>query len=237
MESGPGALRYERKFLAHGYSLGQVLATVRRHPARFREVFPPRAINNLYLDSACLRDYAEHVAGLAVRAKTRIRWYGALAGPIARPTLERKLRRGQVGGKVSHPLPAFSLPAGAPVADLDLAPAWGALPEALCAVVLPLRPALVNRYHRRYFLSGDGRFRLTVDWDLEFLAPQWVPRQARPVGLRDPVVVVELKYAASEAERASGVTAVLPFRLARCSKYVLGIEALRGPCAPRPLEG
>jgi hypothetical protein len=232
MDPLPAALRYERKFLAHGNSLAQVLATVRRHPALFREVYPPRAVNNLYLDSAELGDYADHVAGVANRAKTRIRWYGELAGPIAKPTLERKLRRGQVGAKLSHGLPALCLGVGSPFADLDLAAAWDTLPAALRAVVLTLRPALVNRYQRRYLLSADGRFRLTVDWDLRFLAPQWAPDRVRPVALREPAVVLELKYASAEAEQASRISGALPFRVARCSKYVLGIQATRTLHAP-----
>jgi hypothetical protein len=40
------------------------------------------------------------------------------------------------------------------------------------------------------------------------------------------LVVVELKYGLAEAECAAPVTNALPFRLARCSKYILGINAL-----------
>jgi hypothetical protein len=39
-------------------------------------------------------------------------------------------------------------------------------------------------------------------------------------------VVIELKFGLAEAEFAAPVTNALPFRLARCSKYVLGINAL-----------
>ena len=31
-----------------------------------------------------------------------------------------------------------------------------------------LVPALVNRYQRRYYVSADGSYRLTVDWGLQF---------------------------------------------------------------------
>jgi len=225
MDSSPAALRYERKFLAHGCSLDQVLTTVRRHPALFRQVYPPRTVNNLYLDSVSLRDYADHVAGIADRVKTRIRWYGSPAGAIARPALERKFRRGTVSGKLSYSLPALDLALGAPLAALDLAAAWAPLPDAIRALVSPLRPALVNRYQRRYFLSGDGQFRLTVDWDLEFLAPAVTLHPLRPT---PPVVILELKYGPAQAEAAGEVSGRLPYRLTRCSKYVLGIEATRG---------
>jgi len=40
------------------------------------------------------------------------------------------------------------------------------------------------------------------------------------------LLVVELKYGLAEAENAAPVTNALPLRLARCSKYVLGVTSL-----------
>jgi hypothetical protein len=40
------------------------------------------------------------------------------------------------------------------------------------------------------------------------------------------LLVVELKYGLAEAEYAAPATNALPLRLARCSKYVLGINTL-----------
>ena len=75
-------------------TLADVLAEIRQHPALFREVYPDRTVNSLYLDSPARRDYFQHVNGVANRVKTRLRWYGPLTGPVERPTLERKFKRG-----------------------------------------------------------------------------------------------------------------------------------------------
>ena len=40
------------------------------------------------------------------------------------------------------------------------------------------------------------------------------------------MIVIELKYGLMEAVSAAHVANPLPFRLARCSKYVLGINTL-----------
>src|SRR5450759_5211206 len=45
------AIRYERKWVPAGFSLAEVLAMVRRHPAAFRPAFPERQVNNIYLDT------------------------------------------------------------------------------------------------------------------------------------------------------------------------------------------
>lgn len=65
--------RYERKFVAPDSDLGEVLALVRRHPAAFGQAYPPRTVNNVYLDTPARRDYFDHVAGVGNRSKTRIR--------------------------------------------------------------------------------------------------------------------------------------------------------------------
>ncbi|MCW5556507.1 MAG: VTC domain-containing protein [Verrucomicrobiae bacterium] len=43
-----------------------------------------------------------------------------------------------------------------------------ALPEAVRMELAHMEPALINRYRRKYFLSADGHYRITVDTGLEF---------------------------------------------------------------------
>jgi hypothetical protein len=222
----PSSLRYERKFLTQGLSLAEVVAIVRRHPALFREVYPPRAVNNVYLDSPALRDYYDHVKGLASRHKTRIRWYGQLNGHIAKPTLERKIKRGLVGGKVAFPLPALALNGSVARRLLDATFQQAELPEVLRWDLCHSQASLVNRYQRQYWLSACGRFRLTVDWNLQFFGLCTGTVLAIPLSPCAPAVIIELKFDPNHAEQAAAVTNALPLRLVRCSKYVLGIESL-----------
>ncbi|MCP5519109.1 MAG: polyphosphate polymerase domain-containing protein [Verrucomicrobiales bacterium] len=249
MNPAPDNFRYERKLLPVGRSLPEVLALIQRHPAGFREVYQPRWVNNLYLDSPALDDYHEHVNGLPVRSKSRIRWYGPLRGPIRAPRLERKFKQGSVGRKRTHALPPLALNGGidehglramltSPAAaegEADRAAsdpcglASGTPPRPDDAARLTIdhrRPSLLNRYRRHYFLSGDGHVRLTVDSELEFLPPNNTARSAVCPPPSECGVVVELKYAPEHAGEAAAIASHLPFRMARCSKYVLGIEAL-----------
>ncbi len=219
-------LRYERKFLAERMSLAEVLAVVRRHRAMFREPYPPRIVNNIYLDSPVLGDYYDHVQGVANRTKLRIRWYGPCGTTLDAPVLEHKIKRGAVGGKLAHPLPSIRLDGKEPHSVIQAVSNCPQAPDGLGAVASGRMPSLVNRYQRRYFVSADGRFRLTVDWDLHFadfrrFAADGTSRRA------DFAVIIELKYPTSCAGGAAAAMAnALPFRLARCSKYVLGINRL-----------
>ena len=220
-------LRYERKLLPLGYDLSDVLALVGQHPSGFRETYPSRWVNNIYLDSHGLDDYHDHVTGLADRSKSRIRWYGDLSGSIPKPVFERKFKRGIVGGKHSHA--TSPLPRNGSLNEPKLRGMLNGIGEKD-----PLRqcleyrsPSLINRYRRYYYESGDGRVRLTVDSELGFYEPE----SASPELASEPPdafeVVIELKYAPDNSHIAAKIANWFPCRVVRCSKYVLGIEAIR----------
>jgi hypothetical protein len=226
MTTLPPNPRYERKFVVEGRTLSEVLALVRRHPAAFRETYPARTVNNLYLDSPEYRDYHHHVNGVSHRTKTRVRWYGSWSGRIGALTLECKLKCGLVSGKVSHKLPVLTMNGHVSRPDLEAAFDGANLPPLTRSVLRHLQPALLNRYRRHYFESADRRFRLTVDSDLQFAPARQVQGAGVSFGPPATTVVVELKYGLAAAEDTAPVTNALPFRLARCSKYVLGITTL-----------
>jgi hypothetical protein len=218
--------RYEKKFIAGGFTMAEVVARVRCHPSAFREVYPPRMVNNIYLDSPARSDYSDHVNGAAHRTKTRVRWYGPHFEVAERPMLERKLKRGMVGGKEAYALPRFSINGGSLRSLLASAFDTASLPPRLRFILRHLEPALFNRYQRHYFLSRDGKFRLTVDSRLQFAGVAHNHRAAIDSVRQETPLVIELKFGPEVAEDADTVTNALPFRVVRFSKYVAGIEGV-----------
>jgi hypothetical protein len=224
----PESPRYERKFVADGVTLAEALAAVRQHPAAFHEVYPARSVNNVYLDTPELRDFHDHISGIAHRSKTRIRWYGPWSGSIDAPTLERKYKQGHISGKASHGLPSFSMKGYVSRAALEAAFDGAQMRPLARSALQHLCPSLLNRYQRRYFQSADRRFRLTVDSHLQFASAREAAGSKVSFSHPSGLVVIELKFGLPEVEAAAAVTNSLPFRLARCSKYVLGISRLVG---------
>ena len=112
--------------------------------------------------------------------------------------------------------------------DLETAFDSADLPPLTRSELHHLQPSLLNHYLRHYFQTANGRFRLTVDSGLQFAAARQA--QGMSVSFCPPAspVVIEVKYGLAEAEEAPQVTNALPFRLSRCSKYVLGINRLAG---------
>jgi VTC domain len=219
--------RCELKFIARGCNLPELIALVRRHRALFRESYPNRVVNNIYLDTPGLDDFQDHINGLAHRSKKRVRWYGPARMRIEKPVFEGKLRRGHISGKVSQPLPALLLDAGPVARSLRGCLGSAQLPERLLGSLRQREPSVFNRYRRHYFESANRRFRLTIDSEMRF-------GNAEDAGVPDerlsdaaPYLVIELKFPPECGDESAEVAGQLPFRLTRCSKYVLGIQQIR----------
>jgi hypothetical protein len=226
MSGVPDNHRYERKFAIAGASLAEVEHHVRHHPALFFPEYPPRVVNNLYLDSPELRNYHQNVDGHSHRAKLRARWYGQLFGFVSRAVLEQKCKRGHLGTKQSASLAPFEF--GRHVSALGVR-RWleaSSLPQNLDHEVRQTQPTLVNHYRRRYFRSANRQVRLTIDSQLTFYRFHRHTNSFLSEVEVPALVVLELKYADAASEEAVSVARHLPFRMTRMSKYVFGLNAV-----------
>ena len=166
--------------------------------------------------------------GAASRLKARVRWYGEVWGQIDRPALEFKIRDGLVSGKMAFTLPTLAVTGGFTREIFEAAFRWHSVPAEARLRLHALEPSLVTSYRRRYFRSADGAARLTLDSELRFLAPR-NPGSLLPAPAPDrPNTILELKYAPVHATEAARIMDGFPFRMTRCSKYVLGIQCLNG---------
>lgn len=193
-----------------------------------RTLHPPRLVQSLYLDTPSQRALEENLAGLSVREKLRLRWYGAESGVI-RAVLERKCRENSLGWKETLPLAEPLVLAGAERRELmdELVrradPTWRSR-------LAGLEPAQWVRYSREYFTSADRRVRLTLDRELACFDQRRLARLADREPTPTPrVLVLELKCAREDLERAQDIIARLPIPLGRCSKFVLAASPLSGP--------
>lgn len=220
--------RFERKYHIVDAPTEVVEDWVRCCPALFSEAYAPRSINNIYMDTPDLAAYFENIDGLADRTKLRIRWYGALLGRIGKPVLEFKIKRGMVGTKESFPLKPFTMDRGFNVEDLRLVTTDPSLPERIRVELSHVEPALVNRYHRKYFISADGHYRITVDSKLEFYRVHRFDNQFLRRSTLPWSTVMELKYSGRIARLDERIMNCFPFRVTRMSKYVTGLEGVEG---------
>ena len=218
-----GTTRFERKFLIPNTLSIDAEILIKSHPALFREIYPERFVNNIYLDDHNLNHLSDAVDGTTDRLKVRIRWYGDLFGKVSTPQLELKFKRGTVGRKATFILNDFDLEPGA-ITESFLR-AWNEfqLPTVTKPYLERLRPILLIRYQRRYFLSADHKFRLTLDKDLTTYALSG-RTGSRPI--QPSIQILELKYAEEHEVTADQVTTHFPIRLTKNSKYVEAVNGL-----------
>ena len=220
--------RYERKFLVSALDVHQAHRLVRQHPGMFFEPYPPRFINNLYLDTRGLDFYAANVSGAMDRRKVRIRWYGDLYTGVQNSALEIKHKTGLVGHKIQYPFPSLALKPNFRPREFTRLVRLADLPADVKQDLLTLDAVLFNRYHRRYYAARNSPFRITIDHKITYYkATSFGP--SFPAAWRDHHhIIVEVKYLGESEREADRVTSVFPFRMTRNSKYVVGVEKTYG---------
>jgi SPX domain protein involved in polyphosphate accumulation len=218
-------LRYERKFLVVDRSVSEIEQLLKFNPACFSEIYEERTVNNVYFDTFGFNNYYDNVEGNTERIKPRIRWYGELFGP-AKAILEFKIKKGLMGKKEFYKLANFSLDKDFSRAKVVNALDMQKTPIHILDIMRSVYPTVLNSYNRKYFISADKNFRITIDKDLSFFG----------IGYNQPlflnkvkkynVVVVELKYNAMFEEEAKTIAGEFPFALTKNSKYLQGIESV-----------
>ena len=212
--------RIEIKDLLRLRDLQNVEAALLTSPLGFHSPFPPRRINSLYFDSYDFRALEHSLSGSSIRQKTRLRWSGKTEDSRI-PTLEFKCKQGHLSWKILQKTKFFI--------DFN-ATTWDAafLDDEEKTIVdlsktLPLsngRPTSLVSYSRRYFESGDGRLRVTLDEDLTFRdqtiysGPNLEYYRHHPEKL-----VIEIKVAEKDSDLLQDLAKTLPFVPRRFSKY------------------
>jgi SPX domain protein involved in polyphosphate accumulation len=221
-------LRYERKFYSNDLSILQIQDYFLTHPASFKIAYPDRHINNVYYDTNDFNMYRHGVEGDSNRVKVRMRWYGDLFNIDITPTLELKRKFGHVGDKMKWKLSTFMTTD----AMLSAAQKVDSLLDnsvnnySTINTVLPLvRPVLINRYERKYLISADQKYRVTIDQGMCYFTNS-INKSSFEKPEKIDGVVVEVKYLPIDHDGVSIITNQIPIRLSKFSKYLNGVEAL-----------
>lgn len=220
-------LRYEVKLVCDPHRLPQARSWIRLHPAGFIAAHPPRRVNSLYLDTPHLSGLNDNLAGLTVRQKLRLRWYGDETVHI-QPYLELKQKRNLLGQKKRYLLPC----------QVDLTLPWKQILELIRANAGPdwqallqtvNQPTLLNGYQREYYVTPDGAIRATLDFHQAAYDQRLSPRPNLRVRLPiADLVVIEIKAAQEQAERLQEIAARFPVHRSRNSKYASSLLTALG---------
>lgn len=217
-------LRHERKFLIAERSAKEVEQLLKLHPACFSPIYHPRRVNNIYFDSLGFDSYYANVEGNTDRKKARIRWYGELFGAVNNSILEFKIKKGLLGKKELYSLAPFTVDAGFSKQQIVNALNDDNVPPNVRNLMLSVQPVLLNTYLRKYFISADKEFRITIDSDLTYYRISYNGATFLNKVTDHNAVVLELKYDADMENEAKEIGSGFPFTMTKNSKYLQGIE-------------
>ena len=218
--------RYERKFFITEISSKDIDSIVKLHPAIFSEIFHERSVNNIYFDTPDLNNYFDNIDGNMYRIKSRIRWYGRTFGVIEKPVLELKIKNGLLGRKESYSLDTFKLDSNFNMQKIVQIIQNKNIPEFVKIGIKSSQPTLLNKYNRKYFLSADKRYRITIDTNQVFYRIGSQNNFFLNKIKNELNVILELKYNIDADDDVNRITEHFPFRLTKSSKYISGLEKI-----------
>jgi len=221
------AYRYERKFIAANKNLIEAVAIIKNNPSCFSEIYQSRHVNNIYFDTPDYTHYLDNISGQPDRKKIRIRWYGEIFGKTKSPVLEFKIKRGLVGKQLQFQLSPFSIDNNLNSNILSEVFSESGLPEWVLEDLEKHSPTLLNSYRRKYLLSFNKYFRITLDDQLLYTDIAKNNNTFSKQIKDDSAIIIELKYNEDKDSLASSVSNHFPFRLYKNSKYINGIELLK----------
>jgi len=207
-------MRYERKFIIEGLPLHKIEEAIWGHPVGFTVDHPDRKVNNIYFDDMGFSNFQLHNVGEGERRKFRIRWYGYETEHIADPVFEVKSKHGELSKKTLIKIGPFDTRGFQTLLQFPKLASLGFL-----------QPGLYNSYTRSYYKSFDGKFRLTVDRNMEY-RPFNVGVGISQSKFTEDGVMVELKYDEQYDNEWENIADHFPYRVSNSSKYISGMMLL-----------
>lgn len=215
--------RYERKFVFLPQAHKNVQMILKTNPSIFREIYSRRRVNSVYFDTENLRFFYENIDGVANRVKIRLRWYGDLFGHINNPTLELKIKNGHIGHKLLYKIDDFKFNKSDLSSSISEIIRNSSLPMKIKNQFKFIKPTILTRYKREYYISFNRHIRATLDSNIEsfgFQSNLNIDDNAQA----EHQVILELKYPVKYDEEASSIASFFNHRLNKNSKYVNAVR-------------
>jgi VTC domain len=223
------SLRYEFKLVCQDTAYAQVLTALRLNPAGLTPLYAPRQVQSIYFDTPHGKSLQENLAGISHRRKIRFRWYHDPSGEVD-GHLEMKVRENTLGWKHSLPFQERVAVEGVRRSDFmaqirnNLTPAWRVNLD------WGMEPVQWISYLRDYFISSNGKVRVTVDrnlksWDQR---PHWRLNRKFASPLQK-MIIVEVKCAVGDYDAGHSVVSKMPLVVGKSSKFVMASNPGEGP--------
>lgn len=216
-------MRYEKKFKISTSEFSAFLAIINKF--KFINQYQSRFISSIYYDTTDFNLYKDSINGVSERKKYRARFYN---NDFKEINLEEKVKIADLGYKNIYRMNELD--------HLSKIRLFLNKKNNFDDLLIPLRlfgkffPVSFVNYFRSYFISYDGKTRITLDEKINYSK---IINNKKCLYLSsiipDKLGVIEIKYDKEDAISEKSIfnfTASLNLHLSRNSKYCNSIEAL-----------
>lgn len=191
--------------------------------AKARECHQKRKVNSLYFDDVNFSSVGDNLAGVSLREKMRLRWYGR--ENVNSPTFEVKLRNGRLGYKKLFPIDSLS----GKLLDMKIKDITRECEKELIKQKIILDKHLVSTlqvsYDREYYEIING-IRITIDQNIQFHGILPSKKLNKTLFTPYPYKVMEIKFSPEMKEDIRRLLKPLHITSTRHSKYLIGLAML-----------
>ena len=219
-------MRYERKFIINNDFNINIENIVKIIHGQFSPIYSSRYINNIYFDSIDLNNFHNNSEGLSKRGKTRIRWYNKFFGKSDQPTIELKEKIGVLVKNRLFKIPNLEIRENANFNIFFRKNIYKSLDKEIQIHLSNKIATVINRYNRKYFISKNNYFRITIDKNQMVANPNKIKYPVPLNAIYKNTSILELKYDIKHEAEARLITNDLPFRLNKNSKYVNSLKSI-----------
>ena len=219
------SFRYEKKAFLEYFQYDLLRYIVGTSAFKFYKPYNSRWVNSVYLDNFDFSAFKDNIEGNTSRKKLRIRWYGDQFNNSGAKILELKIKQGHVGSKRYFALGNFYVGEDSTSKSIMDQLKSSELDEDILRTISTMRPIISNRYKRDYYLSMNGRIRITIDRDLAF--ENWFSSSNIRNNLSlDNTCILEMKFSREDLAMAKEVFQTIGIRSTKSSKYVMAVDSL-----------
>ena len=215
--------RYERTMIAPLYDKEEINITFQNNKHIISNAYSPRLINSIYFDDNSLSLAKQNINGDSNRMKIRIRYYGESI-LFSEPYWEVKRKNGLVGFKERHKL-SRSLKLLKDFSSYSFCSQIN-LQSLNPNLLEGLKPIIFVSYLRTYHLSRCSKFRFTYDTNIKFQEIGSHIDFDNLNSIESDFDIIEIKYQREYDHLFNKYSGILPYRITRNSKYIMGLKAI-----------
>jgi len=217
-------LRLELKFVSRDYNYDLIYSWLKFHNYNFQKEYEDRIINNIYFDTLSLTSFEANIKEFSKRFKVRFRWFDNFNNK-KNGNLEIKSKDNIYGWKDRFPVNKIEVSENKSWKEISKRIING-VPNNIKILLKEYSvPVIINQYCRKYFVTSDGKFRVTIDRNQKNYDQlnRSKPNLSKNCELSDNLVL-EVKFNKEEETQLQNLLSEIPIKYSKNSKYVNAVK-------------